>query len=85
MSQLEKAIDRIKTCPKDYTYDEARALLQRLGYEESNKGKTSGSRVRFFRRTDGRMIDLHKPHPQSTMKEYSVKDLKVFLESIGDI
>lgn len=85
MSQLEKAIERIKTCPKDYTYDEARALLQRLGYEESNKGKTSGSRVRFFRRTDGRMIDLHKPHPQSTMKEYSVKDLKVFLESIGDI
>lgn len=85
MSQLEKAINRIKTCPKDYTYDEARALLIRLGYEESNKGKTSGSRVKFFRKSDGRMIDLHKPHPQSTMKEYSVKDLKDFLESTGDI
>ena len=85
MSQLEKAINRIKTCPKDYTYDEARTLLIRLGYEESNKGKTSGSRVKFFRKSDGRMIDLHKPHPQSTMKEYSVKDLKDFLESTGDI
>ena len=85
MSQLEKAINRIKMCPKDYTYDEARALLRRLGFEESNKGRTSGSRVRFFRKSDGRMIDLHKPHPQSTMKEYSVRDLKTFLESIGDI
>lgn len=85
MSQLEKAINRIKTCPKDYTYDEARTLLSKLGFDEFNKGKTSGSRVRFFRKTDGRTIDLHKPHPQSTMKEYSVKALKEFLEGIGDI
>jgi len=85
MSQLEKAINRIKTCPRDYTYDEAKALLLRLGFEESNKGKTSGSRVRLFRRSDGRIIDLHKPHPQATMREYSVKALKEFLESIGEI
>ena len=85
MSQLEKAIERIKACPKDYTYDEAQALLLRFGYEESNKGKTSGSRVRFFRESDGRMINLHKPHPQSIMKEYAIKELKAFLESTGDI
>lgn len=85
MSQLEKAKSRIKTCPADYTYDEARALLFKLGFEESNKGKTSGSRVRFFRRADGRIINLHKPHPQSTMKGYAVKELKEFLESTGDI
>ena len=85
MSQLEKAISRIKTCPKDYTYEEARALLLRLGFEENNKGKTSGSRVRFFRKSDEKVINLHKPHPQSTMKEYSVKDLRSFLESIGEI
>lgn len=85
MGQLEKAKNRIKTCPKDYTYDEARALLGRLGFEEYNKGKTSGSRVRFFRKIDGKLIDLHKPHPQSTMKEYSIKALKTFLEEIGEI
>lgn len=85
MSQLEKAIERIKACPTDYTYDEAKTLLLRLGYEESNKGRTSGSRVRFFRKGDGRMINLHKPHPQSIMKEYAVRELKVFLESTGDI
>ena len=85
MSQLEKAKNRIKICPKDYTYDEARALLLKIGFEESNKGKTSGSRVRFFRRTDERVINLHKPHPQSTMREYAVKELKDFLESTGDI
>ncbi len=85
MSQLEKALLRIKTSPKDYTYDEAKALLERLGFAENNKGKTSGSRVKFYRPTDGKMIMLHKPHPQSTMKSYAVKELKEFLESIGEI
>ena len=58
MSQLEKAINRIKTCPKDYTYDEARHLLSSIGYKEHNKGKTSGSRVVFIRDDD--KIMLHK-------------------------
>ena len=85
MSQLEKALLRIKSSPKDYTYDEAKALLERLGFVEYNKGKTSGSRVKFYRKEDERLINLHKPHPQSTMKSYAVKELKEFLESIGEI
>lgn len=83
MSQLEKALARIKECPKDYTYDEARSLLVKLGFEERNKGKTSGSRVCFCRESDKRVLMLHKPHPQSTMKSYAVKELKEFLERIG--
>lgn len=85
MSTLEKAKKRIQKCPKDYTYDEAKSLLERLGFEEMNKGKTSGSRVRFYRRVDNRIYDLHKPHPQSVMKGYAVKYLKEFLESIGEL
>lgn len=85
MSQIEKAKERIKSCPKDYTYDEARSLLLKLGFCESNKGKTSGSRVCFYRETDQRILMLHKPHPQSTMKAYAVKELKLFLEGIGEL
>lgn len=50
-----------------------------------NKGKTSGSRVRFYRSTDGKLIDLHKPHPNPEMDVAAVKSLKAFLESIGEL
>lgn len=85
MSQLEKAIAKIKSVPKDYTYGEAKALLERLGFIEDNKGKTSGSRVKFVRKKDQKIISLHRPHPQSIMKSYAIKELKLFLESIGEI
>lgn len=49
MSKLDKAKERILSKPKDYTYTEARYLLSKLGFKEFNKGKTSGSRVRFYR------------------------------------
>ena len=85
MSQLEKAKQRIRALPKDYTYDEARSLLKHLGFVEENKGKTSGSRVMFFRESDKKAILLHKPHPQSEMREYAVKALKEWLEGIGEL
>ena len=85
MSKFEKARERLKTIPKDYTYTEAKYILGQLGFEESNKGKTSGSRVKFFRPSDKRIILLHKPHPSDIMSIGSVRDLVEFLESIGEI
>lgn len=85
MSQLEKAIARLKSCPKDYTYEEAASLLCRLGFIEDTKGKTSGSRIKFYREKDKLIILLHKPHPQPTMKSYAVKQLVEALESMGVI
>lgn len=63
MSKLEKAKNRLRSKPKDYTYSEAKQLLNQLGFEESTKGKTSGSRVKFFRPSDQSILLLHKPHP----------------------
>ncbi len=85
MSQLEKKKQRLLSVPNDYTYSEAKSLLEQLGYIEDNKGKTSGSRVRFFNKTDNTIIHLHKPHPGDIMKEYSVKLLKEYLENKGEI
>ena len=85
MSKLEKAKKRLKSKPKDYTYKEARYLLEQLGFAESNKGKTSGSRVKFFRPGDQTLILLHKPHPGDILSPASTLDLLSTLENKGDI
>ena len=74
MSKVEKAIERLKLKPKDYTYDEAKNLLNKLGFIENNKGKTSGSRVEF-KDAYGRKIMLHRPHPGNILKSYKINDL----------
>ena len=85
MSKLEKAISRLKGNPKDYTYSEAKQLLEQLGFEESTKGKTSGSRVKFYRAKDQSIILLHKPHPRDVMSPATVRDLLSTLKNKGDV
>ena len=48
MGQKEKLIRKLKSNPKDFTFDEAETLLGFFTYHRSNKGKTSGSRVMFI-------------------------------------
>ena len=79
MGQKEKLIQRLKSKPKDFTYDEAEALLKNLGYILSNKGRTSGSRVMFESEEHGDIL-LHKPHPQKELKAYQIKQLIDILE-----
>ena len=73
MSRIEKAKERIKQKPRDYTYKEATYLLEQMGYKEHNKGKTSGSRVMFYREYDQQIIMLHKPHPGNENETRSCK------------
>lgn len=49
------------------------------------KGRTSGSRIKFYRPVDGKMINLHRPHPEKEMKSYAVKQLREFLLEIGEL
>ena len=49
MSKFEKELKRLQTKPKDFTYDEAKNILNKFGFYDENKGKTSGSRVAFIR------------------------------------
>lgn len=85
MSKLDKARKRLALRPKDYTYTEARYLLLQLGFEEFNKGKTSGSRVKFYRKRDQRIILLHKPHPGDEMSAGAVRDLAARLEEMREL
>ena len=52
MSKKDKLIERLKSKPKDFTYNEAKVILNSFGFIENNKGKTSGSRVVFVKDND---------------------------------
>lgn len=85
MTKFEKALERIKTIPKDFTYDEMKSLLEHLGFEEINKGKTSCSAVSFVRTKDKRVFMFHKPHPGNIVKPCYIKELIKLLDEIGDV
>ena len=76
MSTRDKLIERFKNQPKDFTFNELVKLLRGFGFEMSNKGKTSGSRVRFTNEKLKIIIDLHKPHAQGApIKEPALKEI----------
>lgn len=85
ISKLDKAKKRLREEPRDYTYSEARYLLNQLGFAEYNKGKTSGSRVKFFRSSDNKMILLHKPHPGDEMSVGAIRELALYLSELGEL
>lgn len=80
MSQKDKLIKKLKSNPKDFTFDDAETLLGYLNYHRSNKGKTSGSRVMFTSDEYQSKILLHKPHPRKELLDYQVKQLIEQLE-----
>ncbi len=69
MGQKEKLIAKLKSNPKDFTFDEAESLLGYMTYRRSNKGRTSGSRVMFTSDKYKTKILLHKPHPRKELLE----------------
>ena len=78
LSKKEKLIQKLNSNPKDFTFEEMQTLLEMLGFELFNKGKTSGSRVKFIR--GNTTIILHKPHPRKELLEYQVKQILVILK-----
>ena len=73
MGKKEKLLQRLLSMPKDFTFEEMQSLLEALGYQRNNKGKTSVSRVMFIK--DGSIIMLHKPHPRKELLEYQLKQI----------
>lgn len=79
MGTKDKLIERFKTQPSDFTWDELVRLFGVFGYEISNKGKTSGSRV-IFKKGESAYA-AHKPHPGSIVKAYVLKQVSEFLKN----
>ena len=83
MGQKDKLIKKLKSRPKNFTFEDAETLLECLSYRRDNKGRTSGSRVMFCNEITGMKIILHKPHPRKELLEYQVKQLIAKLEQEG--
>lgn len=66
--------------PKDFSFDEAVALLEIMGFTQVKTGKTSGSRVRFRNDLLGKEFRMHKPHPDKILKQYQLHDIKKLLK-----
>ena len=82
MGQREKLILKLRSKPKDFTFQEAETLLGYLSYQRFNKGKTSGSRIIFYSEGHAPIL-LHRPHPRKELLEYQVKQLLEVLEREG--
>ena len=81
MGKKDKLIKRIKTRPKDFTFEEVESLLLSLGLRKHKSGKTSGSRVKFIYNETPFII--HKPHPRKELLPYQIDDILDFLERKG--
>lgn len=79
MTKKDKLLERFLSIPKDFTFDELKNLLIGLGYEESNLGRTSGSRVSFYNGSNGHQLKVHKPHPEKIMKRVYLKNIRLEL------
>lgn len=85
MSKKDKLVERLLNRPADFEYDEAKSLLEKFGYREDNRGRTSGSRMAFVNRGTKHIIRLHKPHPGNLLKKYQIEQLIEDLRSQGVI
>jgi hypothetical protein len=80
VSTKEKLIKRFLALPKDFTFEELVKLLTALGFVMSNKGKTSGSRVKFMHAGRSSTIQIHKPHTSGNpVKEAALKEIHTHL------
>lgn len=84
MGTKEKLRKRFLAMPSDFTFEEMQRLLEGYGYERSNKGKTSGSRI-VFKNAEKRPIMLRKPHLGNIVKEYAMKQVLSELQEAGYI
>ncbi len=83
MSKIEKIIERLKTAPRDFTYEELKKVLNNYGYIEYNKGKTSGAKVAFIKE-ENKKISIHKPHPSNILKPYQINEIIKKLKEMED-
>jgi predicted RNA binding protein YcfA (HicA-like mRNA interferase family) len=81
LSKKQKLIQRIQQRPADFTWDEARTLMESCDF---SLVKNQGSR-RCFRHPKGIKVSLHEPHPQPTLKRYVIDALLEALKFVGEI
>lgn len=80
MGKHEKLLARLKSRPKDFTFQELVTLLSGFGYALNQSG--SGSRVRFEYGSHSPVL-MHKPHPSPVLKPYQIDQVLDVLKQEG--
>ena len=79
VSTKEKLIERFKTLPRDFTFDEMVRLFAVFGFEVDKKGGSSGSRLAFVNTKEDLSYNMHRPHPGSIIKMYVMKQVLEYM------
>ena len=87
MAKIDTLLDKLctKPTPADFRFSDLRKIMTYFGYLESNKGATSGSRVKFHHPETQAVLLLHKPHPGDEMAKAAVDSVVKFLKEHGHI
>ncbi len=87
MAKIDTLLEKLraKPTPADFKFSDLRKVMTHFGYLESNKGATSGSRVKFYNPETKAVLLLHKPHPRDEMVKAAVDSVVKFLEEHGHI
>lgn len=82
MSKKDKLIERFKSIPSDFTFDDIVKLLGYFGFILANN---DGSKRAFINPQTKQVIYCHEPHPGNIMKKYMLRDIKEKLEEGGHL
>jgi predicted RNA binding protein YcfA (HicA-like mRNA interferase family) len=85
MSTYEKDIERLLFAGHSLKYSDLVRILGKLGYQELNRGQSSGSAVSFFNPSTQDLIYMHKPHPSPEVDRGCLKSVIKHLKSMGVI
>ncbi len=80
MSKQEKALQRLTSVPKDFTWAELVTLMTKLSFQLEKAG---GSGRKFVHTETGATLFLHQPHPGRILKLYQVRDAIYLLKGEG--
>jgi predicted RNA binding protein YcfA (HicA-like mRNA interferase family) len=81
VSKKEKLLDKLRSLPSDFTWDEAVKVMKQHKFQLV---KNTGSR-RTFRHENGVKVSIHEPHPQNTLLKYAMENLIEALVNAGEI
>lgn len=84
MSKKNKLIDRLRSRPKNFTWEETTKLMGLCGFKVFNARGGGAGRMFIHERTRQK-VRLHEPHPHNTLLPYMVDQLIEGLLAAGEI
>ena len=73
MSTIEKLIKEMLSKPRDFTYDDVKRVLKHYKYAVDEKKE--GSRIVGYRKSDKRVVFMHRPHRSNGDNNVLIKAL----------